>query len=451
MSVRAVITAGLLASAIALAGCGGSGSSSKSRSASAGAIPAFKAAEKVHITYWVPFTGGELGQLKKVVAGFERAYPNVKVRVVGNINDEKIIAAVHSGNVPDAALSFTTANTGVFCRDGAFVDLGPAIARDGIALSNFPAAQQKYTEYKGTRCVLPAMADTYGLYYNKSLLQKAGIASPPKTMTELADDAKRLTVRSGGGFTRIGYTPYFGFYESTSAHYAPLFGAKWQQSDGKFAMASDPGWTEMAEWVKHLVDYYGQSALVRFQAGLGGEFTSSNGFMTEKLAMEIDGEWRTALIKSEAPKLQYETAPMPVADTKSERYGGGFTTGNITGIPKGSPHPAAAWELIKYLATNVQAQVELTNDLGNIPTWIPALEQAKKTASPQFATFLRIFADPHTETIPITAVGETFETTLENYLEKYQAGNGGNLKKGLESVASQLDAAEAQANAGNVP
>ncbi len=89
--------------------------------------------------------------------------------------------------------------------------------------------------------------------------------------------------------------------------------------------------------------------------------------------MQIDGEWRTALIKSEAPSLEYATAPLPVADSKTELYGGGYTTGNITGILKGAHHPAAAWELIKYLATNVKAQVELSEDLGNVPTWSPAL------------------------------------------------------------------------------
>jgi multiple sugar transport system substrate-binding protein len=451
MSVRVVATSVFLAGTIAIAGCGSSGSGSKSGSATGGPIPAFNSAEKASITYWVPFTGSELEQVRKVVAGFERAYPNIKVKVVGNINDEKIIAAARSGNVPDAALSFTTANTGVFCRDGTFLNLGPAISRDGVDLNNFPPAQRKYTEYKGIRCVLPAMADTYGLYYNKPLLEKAGITSPPKTMSELAEDAKRLTIRSGGSFKRVGYTPYFGFYENTAAHYAPQWGAQWQQSDGKSAVASDAGWKEMAEWVKSLVDWYGSGALVRFQTGLGDEFSSSQGFMTEKLAMNLDGEWRTALLKSEAPKLEYMTAPLPVADNKTELYGAGFTTGNITGVPKGSRHPAAAWQLVKYLATNTQAQLELWNDLGNVPTWIPALEHAKATASPQFATFLHIFANPHTSTIPITAEGETIETTLERYLEKYQTGNGGNLQQGLASVASQLDAQESQANAGNVP
>jgi multiple sugar transport system substrate-binding protein len=445
MKVRALATTGLAAGAIAIAGCGGSGSTETS------AIPAFDASQKVTITYWVPFTGGELNFVRDVVKGFETAYPNVKVNVVGNINDEKIIAAAHSGNVPDAALSFTTDNTGVFCRDGTFLDLGPTIKREGIDLSNFPEAQRHYTEYKGTRCVLPAMADVYGLYYNKALLEKAGISGPPKTITELTADAKKLTVRSGNGFTTVGFTPYIGFYENSGAHFAPSWAAQWQQSDGKSAVASDPGWAEMAEWVKQLVDFYGHSQLVRFQAGAGGEFTSSNAFQTGKVAMALDGEWRTALIKEEVPTLQYGTAPLPVADAKPELYGGGYTTGNITGIPKGSPHPAAAWQLIKYLATNVQPQVELAKDLGNVPTWIPALEKVKTTASPQFQTFLNVFSNPHTTTTPITAAGESTQKTLERYLEKYQAGEGGNLKQGLEGVASQINAQEAQATAGSAP
>ena len=72
-------------------------------------------------------------------------------------------------------------------------------------------------------------------------------------------------------------------------------------------------------------------------------------------------------------------------------------------------------------------------------------------ASPQFQTFLSIFANPHTTTTPITASGEASQKTLENYLEKYQSGNGGNLQQGLAQVASQIDAQEAQASAGSVP
>ena len=43
----------------------------------------------------------------------------------------------------------------------------------------------------------PANFATLLLYYNKDLLSKAGIAAPPKTMTELQDDAVKLSDGNG--------------------------------------------------------------------------------------------------------------------------------------------------------------------------------------------------------------------------------------------------------------
>ena len=60
--------------------------------------------------------------------------------------------------------------------------------RDGVNESIFPEAPRDYTEFEGTRCALPMLADTYGLYYNKKLLAQAGYKSPPKTIS--AADAR---------------------------------------------------------------------------------------------------------------------------------------------------------------------------------------------------------------------------------------------------------------------
>ena len=75
--------------------------------------------EPAEITLWVGFTQRELGVIKDTVKQFEEANPGVKVKVVGGINDDKIIAASRGGKAPDVAQSFSADNSGAFCSSGA--------------------------------------------------------------------------------------------------------------------------------------------------------------------------------------------------------------------------------------------------------------------------------------------------------------------------------------------
>ena len=120
----------------------------------------------------------------------------MNVKVVGGIDDDKIFAALRSGNVPDIVSSFMSSNVGIFCPSGGWVDLAPYLKKDHINVNIFPATSRYYTQYKGTRCALPLLVDSTGLYYNKTLFKKAGITRPPRTLSELSADAKKLTVRN---------------------------------------------------------------------------------------------------------------------------------------------------------------------------------------------------------------------------------------------------------------
>ena len=63
--------------------------------------------------------------------------------------------------------------------------------------------------------------------------------------------------------------------------------------------------------------------------------------------------------------LNYGTAPLPVDDANPDLYGGGYTTGNIAGIPKRAEHPEQGWALLKFLATDDHgATVHLANPSG---------------------------------------------------------------------------------------
>src|SRR3954447_337378 len=447
--MRRAATASIVLVTLALGACGGGGDDNASKG---GGSSATKSQEPVTITFWVGFEQRELGVIKQAVAAFHKTHPNITVKTVGAVSDDKIIAAIRGGNAPDAVQSFSADNTGAFCSSGGWIDLKPYMDRGKVSADDFPKSVQSYTQFEGKRCALPLLADTYGFYYNKKLLAKAGLKEPPKTMSELADYAKKLTTRdSSGKLQVVGYDPAQGFYENAPAHYAPLFGAEWVDAEGKSSLATSPGWTEFLQWQKGLIDYYGYDALRRWQAGAGEEFSAQNAFERGKMAMAIDGEFRTAFIKAEHPDLDYGTAPMPVSDDHPELYGAGYVTGNIAGIPKSADHKDAAWELIRYLTTNGHALAILSNGLRNVPTTTASLKSSELAPDPQFKVFMDIFAHPKTATTPITAAGSANQELFQNMVVKHQAGKVPDLQSALATTDKQIDAQLAQSSGAQVP
>jgi multiple sugar transport system substrate-binding protein len=448
--MRRIALAFALIATTVVAACGGGGDS-KSTSTAAGGSTTAASHKPVTITLWNGFSNRELGVVNQAVAAFHQSHPWITVKSVGGVNDDKIIAAIRGGNSPDVAQSFTADNTGLFCSSGGWLDLKPYMDASKITADMFPQAVQTYTEYQGKRCALPMLADTYGLYYNKALFKKAGITSPPKTMSELTADAKKLTVRDGDSFKVVGFDPAQGFYENAPAHYGPAFGAQWVDGDNKSILAKQPGWSEFMQWQKGLIDFYGYDKLRRWQAGAGEEFSASNAFERGKLAMAIDGEYRTAFIKAEHPDLDYGTAPLPVADSQPDLYGAGYVTGNIVGIPKGAKNKDAAWELVKYLTTDEHALALLSNGLRNVPTTSSSLKSNELTPDTKFKVFLDIFANPKTATTPITAAGSANQELFQDFVAKWQAGKVSDLQGGLANVDKQIDAQLAQSAGTQVP
>ena len=404
------------------------------------------------LTIWVGWSARELGVFKQVVAEYDKNNPNVTVNVVGSINDNKIVAAIRAGTAPDVVSSFNSYNVGTYCGSGGWINLAPLMKQSHINAAMFPPATRYYTQYNGVRCALPLLADTYGLYYNKDLFAKAGIKSPPKTMSELAADAKKLTVRSSSGKISVaGFDPFIGFYENTPERWITSFGGKWQDAKGNAILAKDPAWSKWLNWHKSLVDWYGYSNLVKFQAGLGDEFSASNAFEAGKLAMNFDGEWRVAFIQAEHPNLNYATAPMPVDDAHPELYGQGYINGTIVGIPKGGKNQAAAWDLVKYLTTNSHALAELSNGLRNVPTTTASGKSPEIKPDAHFSTFIKIFNNMHSTTSPITAAGVSYTNLVQQFATKWQAGQVKNLQAGLTQLDKQLDALVNQAKGPGVP
>jgi multiple sugar transport system substrate-binding protein len=286
---------------------------------------------------------------------------------------------------------------------------------------------------------MPLLADVYGLYYNKAMFAKAGISAPPKTMAELAADAKKLTQYNSDGSIKVaGYVPTPGFYSNTVQSLSPQFGAKWQDADGKSAVAKSKGWSDMLQWQRSLINAIGKDKLAQFTAKAGDEYSAANDFETGKIAMTIDGEYRTAFIKAEHPDLDYGTAPFPTFDPSA--YGTAYSTGTIIGIPKGAKNAGAAWQLIDYLSTQTKPLVQLANLLGNVPTTKDALTSPDLKLPAQFGTFLKLSAGGKLENNPPSPNGGAYIKVMEDFDLKYVHGGTNDLSGGLQQAAKQIDA-----------
>ncbi|MFC7868476.1 ABC transporter substrate-binding protein [Streptomyces murinus] len=402
------------------------------------------------INFWHAWSApNEVAAVKSLVAGFEKAHPNIHVHIVGNMTDDKINQALRTGggDAPDVISSFTTNNVGKFCSSGALIDLDPFLKKAGIdPARTFPKAMNEYTRFDGDRCTVPLLGDAYGLYYNKTAFAKAGIEQPPKTWSEFEADAKRLTVPAGDSYKQLGFMPDYHGWETTTEHYFGQFSPTYFTADGKSNVAEDPAFKQGFALQKRLVDELGGfRKLERFRSTLGDEWGAKHPFHTGQVAMQLDGEWRLGMAEQAKPKFEIGVAPLPVPDDQKDQYGKGYITGTITGIAATSRKQNAAWEFVKYISTDTDAVVGFANDIHNVPSTLAALKSPKLTYDPRFKTFLDIAADPDSTTTPASLNGGQYLVTLQQLGYDYESGRVTDLAAGLKKAAAQIDTDIAQA------
>ncbi len=408
------------------------------------------ASKDVTINFWHAWSAAsELSAVKSLVAGFEKAHPNIHVNVVGNMTDDKINQALRTGGdkSPDVISSFTTNNVGKFCSSGALVDLNPFFKKDGIdPETTFPKAMNEYTQFDGNRCTAPLLGDAYGLYYNKTEFKKAGITSPPKTWSEFEADAKKLTITKGDTYSQLGFMPDYHGWETTTEHIFAQFSPTYFDKSGKSALATDPAFKAGFTLQKKLVDELGGfKKLESYRSTLGDEWGDKHPFHTGQVAMQLDGEWRLGMATAANPKLDIGVAPLPVPDDQVAQYGKGYITGTIAGIAANSKKQNAAWEFVKYITTDTDAVVGFSNAIHNVPSTLAALKSPKLKYDPRFKTFLDIASNQYSTTSPASINGGVYLTTIQNLGYDYESGKVKDLDSALKSTAKQIDTDIAQA------
>src|SRR5207247_5683481 len=101
------------------------------------------------------------------------------------------------------------------------------------------------------------------------------------------------------------------------------------------------------------------------------------------------------------------------------------------------------------LTTNDHALAKFSNGIRNVPSTVSSSKSKELIPDKNFATFLKIFTNPHSQTTPITPIGLDHLTTYTNFIVKWQAGKVRDLVGGLRKVDKHIDAKLEQPAKGN--
>lgn len=186
---------------------------------------------------------------------------------------------------------------------------------------------------------LPIAASARAMYFNRAILDKAGVATPPKTW----DEALSACAKVKQAFPTDTYC--FGLQgkeiESDIYFYYALwtYGGDLVSGNKKSGLDSDAA-TKAARLYKAMIDKgYAEPSVTAYNRE-----DVQNQFKQGKIGMMITAPWLIGQIKAEAPKLDYGIAPIPEG-TRAATYG---VTDSIV-MFQNSKHKKEAWDFLNFL------------------------------------------------------------------------------------------------------
>jgi multiple sugar transport system substrate-binding protein len=352
------------------------------------AVGASHAADKVTITFanWAAAEATTKPAIEKVIAEFEATHPDITVKSEAMSFSEiarQLALRVRSGNPPDVAQlagndTFLIAATGKLEPLESYVDaaLKATIKPDAIA----------GLDYQGKLIAFPWTLAPAGLWYDKAVMQKAGLDpdKPPKTIDELMTAVAAIR-KSQPDVIPLGLdTTNRPFSLQANWPWMMTFGAA-PLADGK-ASAETPAMKRYLAWMRDLAKnrYIDPGRKI-------GEFRPLAA--QDKVAFIWDQVLLQGVIQNASKMSDADFYKRWGVTTQPAGPGGksySFEGGHQLVLFADSKQKKAAWEFIKYLATSPAAIRDYTLGPGaSLPPLakMPTPELAKKLDTPIYQAF----------------------------------------------------------------
>lgn len=385
-----------------------------------------KSGGKVDIVWWFPAKEQE-AMMKQIAEEFNKKQDHINLKPQLNAGADyytKLQTVLAAKNGPDI-MWMNGPNFPKFQSKGFLMKLDDKIDKDSFSMGNYPESLVKLYSRDGVYGI-PKDFDTIGLFYNKELFDKAGVAYPTDKWTwdDLRSAAIKLTVKSGKSASQWGIAANL----STQEVVYPFLvqnGVKPMADDRKSLKYDSP---EGIEAVQFLFDL-----MYKDMASPDGQYLTDNDplqlFQSGKVAMIMSGSWQ-AKPYYDALKDKVDVQMLPSHQKSGNIIHGVAWIGNAN-----TKHPDEVWEVLKYLGSKDVAMLQAKTG-----TVIPAYNGTQDAWVKAMPMNLKIFIDSTQIAEPYpTAFDPEWETPLNTHLT--------NIWLNKESPADGLKKITEEANA----
>jgi multiple sugar transport system substrate-binding protein len=362
----------------------------------------------------------------------------ISIEPVSGSYDDKILTNVAGGTPPDVFLQGGR-DFGLFVSKGVLLDLSPLIARDHYDTGDFFAVCMQLTTWKGKVYGLPDDLNLLGLYYNKDLFDKAGVAYPPTTWgapnwswQDFADTARKLTVTSGGQATQYGAD--FGGYDPTGI--APViwsYGGDFLDQNWTKSLMDQPAAESAVSYLQTLVV---KDKVAPTPADLAKQGSNPR-FFAGAVGMRVAGAFFSNPASQSIKSFSWDVAALPSGPAGAFSATGG-SQGASWSVAVGSTQQDDAWQLTQWMAS--PASLTTLTEHG----WIGARKSIGTSSvyldPKQLPAHRKVFVDgtDHIKIIPLIADWSDLNTAMSKGLAGVWTGATTPQDAG-NAIAQQVD------------
>jgi multiple sugar transport system substrate-binding protein len=294
------------AAALGVAACGNDDESGSSGAGNGGKD---YTGPKVSLNLWNGFTGGDGDIFKKLVDQFNTEHNNIAITVATYRWEDyyaKLPGAVSSGNGPDIAVMHMD-QLATFAARKVIQPVDDVASALGLSESDFASTVWKGGLYNNKRYGIPLDMHPVGFYYNKTLMQQAGL-DPNKPPTNRSELEQALAALKGKGIQGFWMSPFQFTGGMTGYSLVYQFGGSLYNNDATKATFNSPEAVEAVTWAAKLVTDGHSPANV-------GQDADYLALKSNKNAFNVNGIWQINDLKK-SPEIQWGVAAVPQIGSK---------------------------------------------------------------------------------------------------------------------------------------